>query len=103
MGGEHLINKVISKIQNNQDFKLVVVTPLMPGSEGDLRDKSGGLVRVIMGYQYYTLLQGKNSIYEKIAEHTPNPDKYFKVIGLRNHAIAQNGEPVESMVYIHSK
>lgn len=70
--------------------------PLMPGSEGELTDKTGGLVRVIMGFQYYTLFQGRSSILERLRQVTATPEKHFQVFGLRNHAKNSLGNPVES-------
>jgi phospholipase D1/2 len=87
---------LVQKIKAGENFKLIIGMPLMPGSEGELTDKTGGLVRVIMGFQYYTLFQGRSSILERLKQVTATPEKYFQVFGLRNHAKNSIGNPVES-------
>jgi len=94
--GEALINKLVEKIKEKVNFLVLIAMPLMPGSEGKLTDNSGGLLRVIMGYEYYSLFQGSKSIWTKLKEHTDEPGKYFRVFGLRNHGVTKSGNPVES-------
>lgn len=76
--------------------------PLVPGFAGELDDPSATFPRVIMSWQYKTIIRGENSLLERIGRLTPNPHKYIEFYGLRNHGV-MNDIPQTEIVYLHSK
>ena len=48
----------------NEDFKLIICLPLLPGFEGDILEKAGNVMRIQLGWLYHTLGRGENSIIE---------------------------------------
>lgn len=61
---EALANRLIKAAENNEDFKLVLCLPLLPGFEGDILEKAGNVMRIQLGWLYHTLGRGQPSIIE---------------------------------------
>lgn len=55
---EAICNRVIKAISRNQDFKVMIIMPLIPGFAGELDDPNASLPRVIMNWQYRTICKG---------------------------------------------
>lgn len=100
---EALIKRLERAIEAQQDFKLVIVLPLLPGFEGDIDEKAGNVMRIQLGWLYHTIARGKTSILEKVLKKTKNSSDYIKCFGLRNHGVMKDGKPATELIYIHSK
>ena len=61
---EALAERVIRAADLNEDFILIICLPLLPGFEGDILEKAGNVMRIQLGWLYYTLGRGQGSIIE---------------------------------------
>lgn len=57
-----LVRRIFRAIDHNEDFKVVVVLPLLPGFEGGIADKSANVMRLQLGLELDTIERSKNSI-----------------------------------------
>jgi len=57
-----LVRRIFRAIDHNEDFKVVVVLPLLPGFEGGITDKSANVMRLQLGLELDTIERSKNSI-----------------------------------------
>lgn len=95
-----LVYKIIEMHKKKKPFKVVIVLPLCPGFEGDVR--TAPVLRIQMFWQYMTISRGENSLFVQLENAGVEPDDYIHFFGLRNHALL-NGNPVQEIIYIHSK
>lgn len=97
-----LIERIKIAAAEKENFKVIVIMPLLPGFQGRIQDSS--LLRVQLHWEYQTICRGLSSIYEqlKLDKNIINPDDYISFYSLRNHGIL-NTKPVTEIVYIHSK
>jgi phospholipase D1/2 len=98
-----LVNRIIRAHEDKANFKVVIVTPLLPGFEGQVEDSNSNIMRIQLGWQHRTLSKGQNSMFGQLKAAGINPHKYLKVYGLRNHGLLPNGKPSTEIVYVHSK
>lgn len=61
---ETIVLRIRKAIDENQNFKVIVVIPLLPGFEGGIDEKKGAVTRLTLGYQQHTISRGETSIYE---------------------------------------
>ncbi|KAK6360629.1 hypothetical protein TWF730_006765 [Orbilia blumenaviensis] len=90
--GEALVNRIVRAHRENQKFRVVVVMPSVPAFAGDLKDDGALGTRVIMEYQYDSIVRGDKgpdgkgrSIYEKLYAEGVNPSDYIRFYNLRNY------------------
>lgn len=95
-------NRIKHAHAERQKFRVIVLIPLIPGFEGDLRTSSCPLLKVQLFWLYQTISRGGDSILEQLLESIEDPKEYIMFIGLRTHGELRHG-PVTEMVYIHSK
>ena len=62
---EALVERICRAIEENENFRVVIVIPLMPGFEGEIYEKSSNLMRIQLSWEYRTINRGKNSIIER--------------------------------------
>lgn len=62
---EALVLRIRRAIEENQNFLVVVVIPLLPGFEGSVEEKKGAVLRLTLGYQQYTISRGETSVMEE--------------------------------------
>lgn len=99
-----LVDKIIQKIKEKKKFRVCIFIPILPGVDGDIMTAGGDMIRIILGFELKTLSRGGSSIMEMVAKHTPNPEQYVRVFGLRNHGVSPiTNEPHQEICYIHSK
>lgn len=99
-----LVDRIKIAAERKENFKVIVVCPLLPGFEGGIEDSGSAVLRLQLHWEYQTITRGTDSIYEQLLKD-PNirdPLDYIRFYGLRNHAIL-GGTPVTEIVYVHSK
>lgn len=72
-------------IELDEEFRVYVVLPLVPGFAGDLEHEECLLLRREMQWQYDTICRGETSLWHRLLNHTNDPGKYIQFFGLRNH------------------
>lgn len=94
--------RVIEAKKNNEQFRVYIFIPLMPGFEGDVLDSSSQVLKLQIRFQQETILKGPSSLYTMLKKEKINPRDYIRFFGLRNHDVFKDG-PKHEMIYIHSK
>ena len=97
-----LVERIKIAAALRENFKVIVMMPLLPGFEGRIEDSS--LLRVQLYWEYQTICRGLTSIYEQLKSDSNivNVEDYISFYSLRNHGEIR-GLPVTEIVYIHSK
>uniref|UniRef100_A0A673J536 Phospholipase n=1 Tax=Sinocyclocheilus rhinocerous TaxID=307959 RepID=A0A673J536_9TELE len=89
--GDAIIERIIRAHKEKKLFRVYVVTPLLPGFEGDI-STGGGMMFCL----YFT----------RFSLYTPTVDdqwmNYISICGLRTHAELE-GRLVTELIYVHSK
>lgn len=62
---EAIVQRILKAIEEDQEFMIVVVVPLLPGFEGDLNAKNANVMRIQLGWELNTISRGGHSIYEQ--------------------------------------
>lgn len=53
-----LAERIARAHRNGENFKVIVVMPLLPGFEGDVADKASGILRVQVHNQFESINRG---------------------------------------------
>jgi len=57
-----IVDRVTRAIIHKEQFKVIVVLPLLPGFEGGIDSSNANVLRIQLGWQHETIHRGKNSI-----------------------------------------
>lgn len=96
-----LLFRIKKAHKNKENFKVIVVMPLLPGFEGPIDDKSSSIMRIQLHWEYYTISRSETSLIASLKKEGIEPNNYLFFLGLRTHA--KHKKPVTEMVYVHSK
>ncbi|KAJ3611020.1 hypothetical protein NHX12_021036 [Muraenolepis orangiensis] len=81
-----------------QRYRVYVVTPLLPGFEGDINTGGGSAIQAVM-----TMNRGDCSIISQLKREMGDQwMNYISITGLRTHASLE-GKLVTELIYVHSK
>ncbi|XP_063062695.1 phospholipase D1 [Engraulis encrasicolus] len=101
--GDAIAERIIRAYKENKKYRVYVVTPLLPGFEGDINTGGGSAIQAIMHFNYRTMNRGDCSIISQLqremSDHWMN---YISFGGLRTHADLE-GKLVTELIYVHSK
>uniref|UniRef100_A0A8B9R5J3 Phospholipase n=1 Tax=Astyanax mexicanus TaxID=7994 RepID=A0A8B9R5J3_ASTMX len=87
----------------NKKFRVYVVTPLLPGFEGDISTGGGSALQAVMHFNYRTMIRGDKSIISQLKKEMDDQwMNYISFCGLRTHAELE-GRLVTELIYVHSK
>ncbi|KAJ0802483.1 putative phospholipase D [Helianthus annuus] len=102
---ESLYRRIIRAYHEKQQFRVIIVIPLLPGFQGGLDDVGAASVRAIMHWQYRTISRGNGSILHKLSDLLgPRVHDYISFYGLRAYGrLSDGGLIASSPVYVHSK
>ncbi|XP_048102408.1 phospholipase D1a isoform X1 [Alosa alosa] len=101
--GDALIERILRAHKENKKFRVYVVTPLLPGFEGDITTGGGNALQAVMHFNYRTMNRGDYSIISQLKKEMDNQwMNYISFAGLRTHAELQ-GHLVTELIYVHSK
>ena len=97
-----LCDRISRAYANGEKFHVIVMLPLQP----EFPDKwgTGGPKDSVSYWNYATLFNGKDSLYEKLKERVPEKHmhRFFSVYSLRTHDFV-GGRFVTEIIYVHSK
>ncbi|XP_078266685.1 phospholipase D1-like isoform X2 [Rhinoraja longicauda] len=101
--GDAIVNRILKAYREKQRYRVYLVTPLMPGFEGDIKTGGGAAIQTVMHFNYRTIMRGEHSIIERLRKEMEDMwMNYFSVCGLRTHA-ELDGNLVSEFIYVHSK
>uniref|UniRef100_A0A3B5MC67 Phospholipase n=1 Tax=Xiphophorus couchianus TaxID=32473 RepID=A0A3B5MC67_9TELE len=101
--GDAIIERIIRAHKEGKKYRVYVVTPLLPGFEGDITTGGGNAIQAVMHFNY------RRACF-LISSHLalfcfPVDDQWMNYIsfaGLRTHAELE-GRLVTELIYVHSK
>ncbi|XP_064194806.1 phospholipase D1a isoform X1 [Anguilla rostrata] len=101
--GDAIIERIIRAHKENKKYRVYVVTPLMPGFEGDISTGGGNAIQAVMHFNYRTMIRGEHSIISQLKKAMEDQwMNYISFAGLRTHADLE-GRLVTELIYVHSK
>uniref|UniRef100_A0A672PTR3 Phospholipase n=1 Tax=Sinocyclocheilus grahami TaxID=75366 RepID=A0A672PTR3_SINGR len=109
--GDAIIERIIRAHKEKKLFRVYVVTPLLPGFEGDISTGGGSALQAVMHFNYRQLFFFSWAVvfclyFTRFSLYTPIVDdqwmNYISICGLRTHAELE-GRLVTELIYVHSK
>uniref|UniRef100_A0A673ME47 Phospholipase n=1 Tax=Sinocyclocheilus rhinocerous TaxID=307959 RepID=A0A673ME47_9TELE len=101
--GDAIIERIIRAHKEKKPFRVYVVTPLLPGFEGDISTGGGNALQAVMHFNYRTMNRGEYSIIAQLKKEMDDQwMNYISICGLRTHAELE-GRLVTELIYVHSK
>ncbi|XP_067107933.1 phospholipase D1 [Osmerus mordax] len=101
--GDAIAERIIRAYREGKKFRVYVVTPLVPGFEGDINTGGGSAIQAVMHFNYRTMIRGDCSIISQLKKEMDDQwMNYISLAGLRTHAELQ-GRLVSELIYVHSK
>ncbi|KAG6359306.1 hypothetical protein INS49_012827 [Diaporthe citri] len=102
--GDALVDRIKRAYENDEDWKAVILIPLMPGFQNTVAEKEGTSVRLIMECQYRSICRGESSIFGRLRAAGIDPEDYIQFFSLRQWGeIGANKMHVTEQLYIHAK
>ncbi|KKY30373.1 putative phospholipase d1 [Diaporthe ampelina] len=102
--GDALVDRIKRAYENDEDWKAVILIPLMPGFQNTVAEKEGTSVRLIMECQYRSICRGESSIFGRLRAAGIDPEDYIQFFSLRQWGeIGPNKMHVTEQLYIHAK
>ena len=102
--GDALVERAVRAYQRDEDWRAVVVIPLMPGFQNTVDQQDGTSVRLIMQCQFRSISRGERSIFGRLRAEGIEPEDYIQFFGLRTWGQIGPGKSlVSEQLYIHAK
>ncbi|KAI9671919.1 MAG: Phospholipase D1 [Caeruleum heppii] len=102
--GNALVERIVRASRNNEEWRAVVVIPLMPGFQNTVDSPDGTSVRLIMQCQYRSICRGESSIFGRLRALDIEPEDYIQFYSLRTWGkIGPRKMLVTEQLYIHAK
>ncbi|KAL6721371.1 Phospholipase D1 [Lecanora helva] len=102
--GDALVERIIRAAQNREDWRAVIMIPLMPGFQNTVDQQDGTSVRLIMQCQYRSICRGDASIFSRVRAQGIEPEDYIQFYSLRSWGkIGPSKQLVTEQLYIHAK
>lgn len=90
---ERIAERISRAYADEEPFRVVVLIPLLPGFEGDVRESNGAVMRVQLHWEYCTICRSARSLMARL-KHIPNLGDYLQFYSLRQHGITRELHPV---------
>ncbi|XP_041809525.1 phospholipase D1a [Chelmon rostratus] len=101
--GDAIIERIIRAHKEGKKYRVYVVTPLLPGFEGDITTGGGNALQAVMHFNYRTMIRGEYSIISQLKKEMDDQwMNYISFAGLRTHTELE-GRLVTELIYVHSK
>ncbi|PWA25089.1 hypothetical protein CCH79_00019081 [Gambusia affinis] len=101
--GDAIAQRILKAYREGTKYRVYVVTPLLPGFEGDINTGGGSAIQAVMHFNYRTMNKGEHSIISQLrAEMGDQWMNFISFTGLRTHADLE-GTLVTELIYVHSK
>ncbi|KAA6413790.1 MAG: phospholipase D [Lasallia pustulata] len=102
--GDALVERIIRASQKGEDWRAVIVIPLMPGFQNTVDSQDGTSIRLIMQCQFRSINRGDASIFGRLRAQGIEPEDYIQFYSLRSWGkIGPNKQLVTEQLYIHAK
>jgi phospholipase D1/2 len=102
--GDALVERIIRAFETDQDWRAVIIIPLMPGFQNTVDAQDGSSVRLIMQLQYHSINHGPTSIFARLRAKGIMPEDFIHFYALRSWGeIGPTKALVTEQLYIHAK
>ncbi|SPQ26608.1 a6c3ebc7-1195-4077-acac-c91c9133602d [Thermothielavioides terrestris] len=101
--GDALVRRIVRAHENDEDWRAVIIIPLMPGFQNEVNDQDGSSVRLILQFQYRSICRGEHSIFGRLRAAGIEPENYIQFFSLRQWGKLSNGVLTTEQLYIHAK
>ncbi|KOS22044.1 Phospholipase D1 [Escovopsis weberi] len=101
--GDALVERIKRAHENREDWRCIIVIPLMPGFQNTVDEQEGTSVRLIVMCQYRSICRGEHSIFGRLRAAGIEPEDYISFYSLRQWGIMSNEALVTEQLYIHAK
>lgn len=102
--GDALVERIIRAHENDEDWRCVVIIPLMPGFQNSVAEQDGTSVRLILQCQFRSICRGETSIFGRLRAAGIEPEDYIQFFSLRQWGkIGANDVITTEQLYIHAK
>ncbi|OJD19879.1 hypothetical protein AJ78_00239 [Emergomyces pasteurianus Ep9510] len=102
--GDALVERIIRAHRDDEDWRAVILIPLMPGFQNQVDTEGGTSVRLIMQCQYRSICRGETSIFGRLRAAGIEPEDYIQFFSLRSWGkIGPRKHLVTEQLYIHAK
>lgn len=102
--GDALVERIVRASQRREDWRAVIVIPLMPGFQNTVDQQDGTSIRLIMQCQYRSICRGEASIFGRVRAQGIEPEDYIQFYSLRSWGrIGPAKQLVTEQLYIHAK
>lgn len=99
-----IVERILKAHENDEDWRCVILIPLLPGFEGSVAEQDGSSVRLIMQCQFRSICRGDSSIFGRLRANNIEPEDYIQFFSLRQWGhIGPNKTIVTEQLYIHAK
>ena len=80
-----LFTRIVRAHKYNQQYKVLVSIPLVPGMCGQIKGDGFSGIGCVMHFQFRTMSHGGQSLYERLRKRKIDPENYIFITGLRTH------------------
>lgn len=102
--GDALVERIVRASQKDEDWRAVILIPLMPGFQNTVDSQDGTSIRLIMQCQFRSICRGESSIFGRLRAEGIEPEDYIQFYSLRSWGkIGPNKSIVTEQLYIHAK
>ncbi|KAF3940462.1 hypothetical protein ABW19_dt0205462 [Dactylella cylindrospora] len=102
--GDALVERIIRADKNGEDWRAIIIIPLLPGFQSSVDQQDGSSVRLIMQCQFRSICRGEGSIFGKLRANGIDPEEYIQFYALRSWGkIGPQQQLVTEQLYIHAK
>jgi phospholipase D1/2 len=101
--GDALVRRIIRAHEQGDEWRAVILIPLMPGFQNEVDEQDGTSVRLILQCQYRSICRGEHSIFGRLRAAGIEPEDYIQFFSLRQWGKLGNGSLVTEQLYIHAK
>ncbi|KAL7799092.1 phospholipase D [Trichoderma ceciliae] len=101
--GDALVERIIRAHEKDEDWRCVIIIPLMPGFQNTVDEQEGTSVRLIVMCQYRSICRGEHSIFGRLRAAGIEPEDYISFYSLRQWGMMGNDVLVTEQLYIHAK
>ncbi|KAM3860602.1 phospholipase D1-like [Diretmus argenteus] len=101
--GDAIAERIMRAYREGKKYRVYVVTPLLPGFEGNITTGGGSAIQAVMHFNYRTMIRGDCSIISQLKREMGDQwMNYISITGLRTHTELE-GKLVTELIYVHSK
>ncbi|KAI9698889.1 MAG: Phospholipase D1 [Bogoriella megaspora] len=102
--GDAIVERIKKAHANDEDWRIIIIIPLMPGFQNTVDAQDGTSVRLIMQCQYRSISRGDSSIFARLRDVGIEPEDYIQFYSLRQWGkIGPRKVLITEQLYIHAK